>query len=72
MAITNDLMGRKEAARYLSAKGLTISPSTLASMAANKNAGHGPPFTRYGWSTPVKYHRQDLDDWLAKRAQRVE
>jgi hypothetical protein len=60
-----DWLSRKEAAIYLSSIGCRISPRTLANLAANNNAGKGPPFKRFRWKL-VQYRREDLDAW-AKR-----
>ena len=61
-----DLLSRKEAAKYLSSIGCPISVQTLANMAANRNVGKGPSFTRFGWKT-VRYRRMDLDSWAQSR-----
>lgn len=71
MAPPKDTMNRKEAAAYLTGKGLKITAATLAKYAANQNAGNGPPFTRYRWKL-VSYKRTDLDAWADKEGTRIE
>jgi len=66
-----DWLTRKQAAIYLTSIGCAISEGTLTNMAANNNAGRGPPFTRVSWKV-IRYNRADLDDWAAKRCVRVE
>jgi hypothetical protein len=56
---------RRQAANYLTSLGCQISHRTLANLAANNNAGKGPPYTRFRWKH-VQYRREDLDAW-AKR-----
>ncbi len=63
-------LSRKEAARFLVTLGVKITPKTLTNMAANSNAGGGPPFTRVGW-TQVFYEREDLETWARMRMRRV-
>lgn len=70
-APTPDHMSRKEAAAYLTRSGCRISARTLEQMAANNNAGKGPPFSRHGWRT-ISYAKIDLDGWREKRVERVE
>ena len=62
---TPDRFSRKEAARYLTAKGYRIAPQTLANHATRKSRKRGPPFTRVG--PVVMYDRRGLDAWLADR-----
>jgi hypothetical protein len=57
-----DWLSRKEAAIYLSSIGCRISPRTLDNLAANNNAGKGPPFKRFRWNR-VQYMRVNLDAW---------
>jgi hypothetical protein len=64
-------LNRKEAAAYISERGIKISVQTLANMASNGNAGHGPAFTRFRWKS-IQYARVDLDDWIARERKRVE
>ena len=61
---------RKQAAAYLGSLGFAISPRTLGNLAANNNAGKGPPFTRFGWRT-LRYRKTDLDNWVRDRATMV-
>lgn len=66
-----DWLSRKEAAIYLTRLGCKIEAQTLANLASNSNAGHGPAFTRNGWKQ-VQYARADLDAWAAARKKRVD
>ncbi|MBL8537949.1 MAG: hypothetical protein JNM59_11150 [Hyphomonadaceae bacterium] len=54
------LLSRKQAARYLSERGLQTAPQTLARKFCE---GTGPLCTSV--SRRAMYHRQHLDDWLA-------
>lgn len=54
------LMSRKEAARYLSERGLQTAPQTLARKFCE---GTGPLCVTL--SRRAMYHRQHLDDWFA-------
>jgi hypothetical protein len=65
-----DWLSRKEAAIYLSSIGCRISPRTLANLAANNNAGKGPPFKRFRWKL-VQYRRLDLDTWAQRECVEV-
>jgi hypothetical protein len=69
-SVTQDKFNRKEAARYISEHYFRIAPQTLTNMASNNNAGHGPPFVRYGWSRVV-YHRDAIDAWAKSRVQEI-
>lgn len=71
MPPVKETMNRKEAAAYLTGKGIKITAATLAKYAANNNSGKGPPFTRYRWKL-VSYSRTDLDAWAAKEGTRIE
>lgn len=71
MAAATEWLNRKEAAAYLTKRGRRISAQRLANMASNNNAGKGPPFTAFGWST-VYYAKADLDAWFDKTQRRVE
>ena len=71
MSTATEWLNRKEAAAYLTRNGRRTSPKRLANMASNDNAGRGPPFTQYGWST-VWYRKDDLDKWMEKTRRRVE
>jgi hypothetical protein len=62
---TSEKYDRKEAARYLTARGHRISPQTLANYAAKKNAGGGPRLARVG--NRFFYDRRDLDAWFDQR-----
>lgn len=63
-------LSRKEAAAFLTRSGYRISPKTLANMAANNNAGHGPSFTRYSWRN-ISYNRLELLQWVERQTVRV-
>lgn len=65
-----DWYSRKEAARYLATLGYQVAPQTLANMASNNNAGHGPPFVRFRWRL-TQYRRIDLDAWAKQQMQPV-
>lgn len=67
----DEWLSRKEAARYLSLIGPSVTPRTLEKLANNNNEGKGPAFTRFGWRT-VRYLRKDLDAWDRARRRRVE
>lgn len=64
-------LSRKKAARFLQGLGVQIEASTLAKLAANKNAGKGPSFWRDGWKS-VRYSQADLEAWASKRLKRIE
>jgi hypothetical protein len=73
MAISYDqreYLDRKECARYLSELGINIAPKTLANLAANSNAGNGPPFVRTRWSR-IYYNRADVKRWADKQTERI-
>jgi hypothetical protein len=61
----DDMLGRKEAAQYLTSIGYPITVRTLANRATDNNAGGGPPRTKSG--KRVKYKRSDLDEWVKGR-----
>jgi hypothetical protein len=67
----SEWLSRKEAAAYLEAIGCPLTAGTLRNLAANGNAGRGPPFTRVRWKL-VRYSRIDLDQWARREAVRVE
>ena len=56
------LMSRKEAARYLSERGLQTAPQTLARKFCE---GTGPLCSSLG--RRAMYYRKDLDDWFAEQ-----
>lgn len=66
----SDWLSRKEAAIFLNKIGCPVSPQTLATMAANNNAGAGPPYTRYRWKN-VRYLKADLIAWANKEMVRI-
>ncbi len=63
-------LSRKEAAAYLTKLGYTISPQTLAHLAAYNNARKGPPFVKFGWRQ-VKYRRSELDAWAKSQMEEI-
>lgn len=56
------LMSRKEAARYLTERGLQTAPQTLARKFCE---GTGPLCASLG--RRAMYYRKDLDDWFAEQ-----
>lgn len=62
----SEWLTRKEAARYLTSLGYSLSPDYLSNLAAHSNAKGGPPYRRYGWKT-VRYRKDDLKIWAEKR-----
>ena len=70
MTADAEWLTRKEAAKYLATLGCPMSPKTLANLAANGNAGKGPPFTRARW-TIARYTKGDLEAWAESQMRRV-
>jgi len=70
-ASQKEYLDRKEAARFLTEIGCTVSPKTLANYASNKNRGKGPPYERLSW-TRIRYRRADLENWVQARITKVE
>lgn len=70
MAAENTFLSRKEAAAFLRRNNCPISHRTLEQMAANRNAGKGPPFYKSG--AKVLYDPAELDEWRRKRIRRIE
>lgn len=68
--LSSDWLSRKEAALFLQYIGLPIEPKTLANLASNNNALHGPPFTRFSWKA-VRYRVEDLRSWAEAKQSRV-
>lgn len=66
----DDWLSRKEAVIYLASIGCPVSQRSLEKRAMNDNEGHGPPFTRVGWSI-IRYRRKDLDAWAALYTSRI-
>ena len=64
-------LSRKQAASYLTSRGVPMTEGTLANVAANNNAGRGPPFyvTR---GFRVTYNRDELALWATMQFVRVE
>lgn len=69
-ALVGAPLSRKEAANYLTSIGCPISPKTLANLAAEDNAGGGPPFTRVRRKR-VWYWREDLATWAKGHSVKV-
>ena len=67
----DDLLGRKQAAAYLTGLGVSIAPKTLGNLASNQNAGKGPPFLRIRWRQ-VKYRRAELAAWAKAQIKKVD
>lgn len=55
-------LDRREAAEYLSARGLRFSHNTLGKLAT---VGGGPVYRKFG--TRVVYTRADLDAWIERK-----
>lgn len=70
MATENQYLSRKQAAAYLRNHNCPISHRSLERMAANGNAGKGPPFWKSGQT--VLYDPAELEEWRKKRIRRVE
>ena len=68
--IDTEWLTRKQAALYLRQLGCPLSPQTLANMAKHENSGQGPPFTRIGVQI-VRYNKDDLAAWAARKAVRI-
>lgn len=60
--MTDKFLTRKEAAQYLSAKGLKFSSNTLQKFAT---IGGGPQYKIFG--IRAVYTESDLDDWIATK-----
>ncbi len=58
----NEYLNRREAAEYVSRKGLKISHNTLQKFAT---VGGGPIYRRFG--NKSVYIADDLDAWIAKK-----
>jgi hypothetical protein len=58
-----EYLTRGECAEFLKAQGLRMSERHLANLAANGNAGGGPPFHRTRWNK-LFYSRTDVIDWI--------
>lgn len=65
-----DWLPRKKAAALLAALGCPVSHRTLQKWAEDDNAGNGPPYTRLGRKI-TRYNRNDLVEWVNKRAKRI-
>lgn len=62
MSINQDFMSRREAAEYLTARGLTVSHTTLQKWATT---GGGPTYRRFG--RRAVYSPSDLDAWAESK-----
>ena len=71
MARETDFLSRKEASAYLAKIGCPLSVQTLANLAANQNAGKGPPFLRIRKKI-VRYKKTSLDAWAYEHTTRVD
>ena len=60
MSGTEELMSRKEAAKYLTGLGYRVNHRTLEHWAHQRR---GPRYTRLSW-TMVTYRRSDIDEWV--------
>ena len=58
-----EFLTRKNAARYIEARGIPLSPRTLEQMAIAKR---GPPYTLFN-ETRAIYRREDIDKWIESR-----
>lgn len=65
-----EFLSRKECAQYLATLGLPLKPKTLENLAANNNAGGGPPFTRVRWARTF-YKRTDVEMWVKSQTRRI-
>lgn len=65
----DEYLTRREASAYLKSIGDPLAVQTLANMAANNNAGGGPPFISIGWRT-LRYPKKALNAWAAARKRR--
>lgn len=64
MNTTDRFLSRREAAAYLTGRGLRTAAQTLARLAATTNSG---PVYRV-WGSRAAYLQADLDAWAASRA----
>jgi hypothetical protein len=73
MAETRDgfqYLSRKEASALLAKMGFPLAPQTLANLAANNNAGKGPPFVRFGENI-CRYRKDDIEAWVRSKMRRI-
>lgn len=66
----HDYLTRGQTAEYLRAQGMRCSERHLANLAANNNAGNGPPYYRTRW-TKVFYSREEVAKWWLEQVERV-
>lgn len=62
-----EYLTRGECAEFLRLQGLRMSERHLGNLAANNNAGGGPPFYRTRWNK-VFYNRAHVVEWLKAEA----
>lgn len=65
-----EYLTRGECAEFLRLQGMRVSERHLANLAANNNAGEGPPFYRTRW-TKVFYSREEVVTWLQAHTVRI-
>jgi hypothetical protein len=65
-----DWLTRKKAAMLLAALGCPISWRTLQKWGEDDNSGNGPPYTRTRRKI-IRYHRNDIIEWVKREARRV-
>jgi hypothetical protein len=65
-----EFLSRKEASSFLHRLGCPVSARTLEKLAANNNAGAGPPFYRFRWKA-VRYAKTELVEWARRETVRV-
>lgn len=67
---SRDWLTRKGAAALLSALGCPVAYRTLEAWAVDDNSGNGPSFTRVRRNI-VRYHRNDIVEWVNREARRI-
>lgn len=65
-----EYLTRGECAEFLRAQGLRMSERHLGNLAANNNAGGGPPYYRTRW-TQVFYSRVEVVEWLKEHTEHI-
>ena len=65
-----EYLTRQECAEFLRLHGLRMSERHLGNLAANNNAGKGPPYYRTRWSK-VFYSRLEVVDWILRETEHV-
>ena len=61
-----EYLSRQECADFLRVQGLRMSDRHLRNLAANNNAGGGPPYFRVRWNK-VFYYRLEVINWLKSK-----